>query len=47
MSINGTTTSQSLDYGFGAIELGSVVLGLTLNCLTIPFFNRNKVCYLQ
>lgn len=40
--MNGTTITPIADYLFGLTELGSVIIGLVLNFLTIPYFNRSK-----
>ena len=40
--MNGTSVSPIADYIFGLTELGSVIMGLVLNLLTIPYFNRNS-----
>ena len=35
--------TDTLDVAYGALELVSVIVGLLLNTLTIPYFYRNKV----
>ena len=42
LKMNETRISTVTDYMFGFTELGACILGLVLNFLTLPYFNRNK-----
>ena len=37
-----TTLETTVNLVYGAMELGSVLVGLTLNPLTLPYFYRNR-----
>ena len=36
------TKTEMVDYLFGVVEMASVVIGATLNIVTIPYFHRTK-----
>jgi len=40
--MNGTAVAETMDFVFGTVELASVLVGLTLNVMTIPYFYRNR-----